>query len=844
MYVAKKVKGQAELTPNKIALRMKSGEHSYSQLMTKVSKVANALQKQGCEKGDIIGVTCERTETYIISLLAIHTLGAAFLPINASLPSARIQEILAQVDLRLLITLISPADIPVPQISYDALLKQTPTAAFVPPVIEAQDLAYILFTSGSTGTPKGVKISQGALATFVDNIQDKIGVAENDVLFAQSAFSFDVSLSDIFWPLANGAAIYLSSQDELNNPFLLMETLDTENITILQSTSSWYRYLFSAGWKPQKKYKIICGGEAFPSELTESLLGCATSLWNIYGPTEAAIWVSTLQILSPTQEVTLGEVFDGNQLSILDSDGSDSGELVITGSQVALGYISLNEKDHARFVVDPITRERAYKTGDLVTQNAAGQLVCLGRVDRQIKIRGYRVELDEIEAVILKVSGVDKTAVVYRKDLKGLEKLVGFVVCSDTKIVEASSIRELCGNSLPDYMLPSQFVFLEKIPVNANFKTDYNKLKLSLEESEKSYEENRKGTVLNERLGDKIRMIWEEHLSTSVSLQDNFFEVGGNSLIAIRIIVDIKKLNGTEITLDLFLKHPVLSQFLAQVDGGLMSDTPSHGLLIPLKLSSESTNNIYFIHAVGGHVVNYYGVANHLDVSTSAYGLRALGIDGKDWPLQSIEAMASRYIQEIRKIQSKGPYQLAGGSMGGLLAFEIACQLQASNESVSKLLMFDSYSPVVYLPSQGGSDGILRRIHKRTTGKPELRVVRRLASAVYNLLSMRLYIRFIRLLGRTCMSLGFTVPEAYRYDWVKDVNEQALNGYRPSMRYEGDVYMIKAGRGNALDQKAKSTDWLPYISGEMRLELLENASHDALVEDENLPALVQKILRD
>lgn len=843
MLAYEQIVAHAKKTPEKIAIYCNGQHYSYDWLNRSSNTLALALLGQGVRRGDLIALCFSRSVDYIVSILAVHKIGCAFLPVNTDQPVSRINTILDLAAIKYLVTNDDSLRFDsVKVLLYASLFAKDVAEEFVPGPDNADPnaLAYVIFTSGSSGLPKGVKIKQCSLARLVKNMRDVIGIAANDCLFAQAAFHFDMSIADIYWPLTSGAAVYLPTQDELRHPQKTIELLNSKVITLLQGTPSWYRYVLLAHWQPVKKYKILCGGESFPLELKKRLLAHATELWNMYGPTEATVWISALKINDSDQLVSLGTPFPGAVFKV------EEGELHIGGEQVAEGYLGANPDQNKKFYREKDHDLPWYKTGDAVYQESE-QMVFSGRIDRQIKINGLRVEPGEIESVLLACEQIAVAAVLMHEQPHPV--LIAFVVSSLSQAELEKLVSTQCEQHLPAYMRVNHVLKIDNMPLTSSHKTDYHTLKTLFERAQMAQSQTiqaESAATRHEDDWERLKQIWQRHLRLQhLEGASNFFDLGGNSLIAVQIMAEIKKQFGLDVPLDAFLLSS-FSEFSAAVLKGVSARSHEECLVVPLSPLQGFSRKLFFVHGIGGGVLNYKTLADQLG-DADMYGIQCRGLDGLSSPVNDIKKMAALYVDAIKAIQSEGPYYLLGGSMGGVVAFEMACQLQNKGDGIAALVMFDSYPPGSYSKS-----GLRARLEKFLTGSryffndrhkeglPSLR--QRNIFGSFSFLEKKMkavfgffYIKLFRL-------FKFQLDYTYRYDFIHAVHLRALQDYRPSRIFSGDVFYFKA-MDETCDQQLDEKAWNLYLDGNLIVQAL-SGQHKNLIENKTLPAHLFALLSE
>jgi thioesterase domain-containing protein len=464
----------------------------------------------------------------------------------------------------------------------------------------------------------------------------------------------------------------------------------------MQATPATWRMLVQSGWKGQTELRILCGGEALSRDLADALLDRVGSLWNVYGPTETTIWSTIGQVKKDALPISIGHPIANTQVYILDERGEPcptgvAGELYIGGAGLARGYLNQPELTEQRFIENRFgpPGSRFYRTGDEAKFRADGALECLGRKDDQVKIRGYRIELGEIETALRQHPAVRDGVVAVRDTGGGEPQLAAFVVPALPDVpVDVASLRTRLQQVLPEYMIPAVFVNVPELPLTPNGKIDRRALTLA-----PAINVSGSGEVVPPRtdLERKLVDVFERLLNVRpISVTANFFALGGHSLLAVRLFSEIAHLCGSKLPPSTVFRAPtveLLAEVLTQEGGGKTWTS-----LVPIK-SSGTLRPIFCVHPRGSNLVRYHALANLLGPDQPFYGLQSTAVDEKRAAHVSIEGSAAEYIEAIRKVQPDGPYNLAGWSFGGTVAFEMAQQLLASGEKVGLLGLIDSFFP-------------------------------------------------------------------------------------------------------------------------------------------------------
>ncbi len=578
------VEVQAQRTPGAVAV--KAGERfvTYGELSTRAAKFAAYLRSRGVGPRDLVGVCLERTPELVVALLGILKIGAAYVPLDPAFPPARLAHMVEDSGLGTIVTDEASEDVlpssgaRVVRIDTEALAiaAQEPGAAVAAPV-DAESRAYVLYTSGSTGRPKGVEVPRRALTNFILGMQERPGISSADVLVAVTTLSFDIAGLELFLPLTVGATVVLATAEEARDGALLRELLAVSGATIMQATPATWHLLFGADWEGSQSFTVLCGGEPMPRQLSVQLLERAGSVWNMYGPTETTIW-STVAKIEPGAAITVGTPIANTQVYILDKHMQPvplgvAGELCIAGDGVALGYLGLPELTAERFVSDPFSRHpgaRMYRTGDLARFTGSGAIEYVGRKDFQVKVRGFRIELGEIEGALERHEAVRRAVAAVYDDGAGDKRLVAYLVYEEGADTTPSELRRFVRADLPDYMVPSLFVELPSLPLTANGKVDRRALPAPLEQQRPAKERVAPRTDM-ERL---MARLWSEAIGVhEVSVHDNFFDVGGHSLMSMQIIARLEKETGVRIAPGLFIVDSL--EQISAVCEQMLAETPA-----------------------------------------------------------------------------------------------------------------------------------------------------------------------------------------------------------------------------------------------------------------------------
>ena len=480
------VEAQARTTPRALAAQFGDVSMDYETLDRRANQLANVLRDRihgPAKSGKLIGVSVERSLDMLVALLAVMKAGCAYVPLDPQHPAARLRYILDEARVAALISdgsenaALVQDGTPVVDVRRDAGVIAAAAATAPLTDATADSLAYVIYTSGSTGKPKGVEIPHRAVVNLLTSMARSPGLTSKDVFYAVTTISFDIAGLELFLPLLVGGRVIIAERDAVIDGFRLLKNLETVGATALQATPASWRLLLEAGFRAPAGFKMLCGGEALPRELADRLLAGAGELWNMYGPTETTIWSSCVRVAADGRPITVGGPIANTQFYVL--DGNDvpvpsgvPGQLHIGGDGVARGYHQRAELTAEKFVPNPFQAGRMYRTGDSARWLADGSLQVLGRIDHQVKLRGFRIELGEIESVLMAKGNLNATAVVLRDDAGSSPRIVAYYVEKAGNTATPEALRALLTEDMPEYMIPSAWVRLDRLPLSPNGKLD------------------------------------------------------------------------------------------------------------------------------------------------------------------------------------------------------------------------------------------------------------------------------------------------------------------------------------------------------------------------------------
>jgi amino acid adenylation domain-containing protein len=717
--LTKLITKQAKQYPGKIAIKHNGQSITYHELDTRSNQIAAYFIANNITNNDIIAVAIDRSINLVLCLLGLIKAGAAYVPIDPNLPIDRVNFIFENSGAKLLCTAQKYSERYISineKILFDDALTKCHDQPAEDPDVEYNDreLAYILYTSGSTGQPKGVAIERHSLLNFLLSMQESPGINHKDILLSITTISFDIAELELFLPLISGAQIIIVDNDVAKDGRTLLQLIKTEQASIVQATPFTWRMILQSGWNKTLPIKVFCGGEALAKDLADKLLDKCTELWNMYGPTETTIYSTIKKILPGDEFITIGKPIANTQVYILNKErqqvpNGEEGEIYIGGEGVARGYIGRPDLTNERFIDDPFSGSggRIYKTGDWGKILENGEVQYLGRIDHQIKIRGYRIETEEIEFQLKNIRGIKDALIILHEDRLGNKLLVAYIVAKGyiatyQRSKKINKWRNSLKNKLPEYMLPGAFILIPRMPLMPNGKLDRKKLPVPT--TKPLSRSNKKPSTQTEIIITQIVLSNTDF--DHIGINDNFIDLGLDSLIALTIIVGIEEHFNKRLPLTTLVHYPTVKLLAQFIDTA--SDSPNSSL-INLKAGGNKIP-LYLVHGIGLNLFNFNSIINHMDPDQPVFGLRAAGLDGNEDPLESIETIAAYYNHEILNHDPVGPYAIAGYSMGGIIAYEMAKQLIEAGKKVEMLAMIDTNVQETF---QAPINNILRKAERQ-----------------------------------------------------------------------------------------------------------------------------------
>jgi amino acid adenylation domain-containing protein len=669
---------------------------SYDELNQKSNRVAHYLLAQQVLPNDVIGVFVHRGIEMLICILGILKAGAAYLPLDPNYPNKRIQYMLQHSKSKIMlshhqVTKKNLGEYHGAVFDVEDILRNDLISSELPFVdVNHENLAYVIYTSGTTGTPKGVAITHQSACNHMLWMSDTYHFSDQDIFILKTPFSFDASVWEIFIPLFVGAKLVIAPDEVHTCPDTLIQLIQHNQVTIIQLVPSMLRELILAtGFSACSSLQhVFCGGEVLLQETIHSFMehnDFGALLHNLYGPTETTIDAISLTCSSTdvsSMVSRIGRPIYNTRLFVLDNrmqlvPAGVLGELYISGDGIAKGYLHQPQLTEQKFLRNPFDNHgcsRIYKTGDLVKWQADGVIEYHGRTDTQIKIRGFRIEVSEIESCLEKHPNICQYMVKAESNHDGLIVLSAYITVIDNNVM-ASDIRDLLKKDIPDYMIPARYFVVEKFLTTPSGKLDRKTKLIPIRQLYLAKEHVLPSTDTEIIL----HQIWCEILKQKdLGIHDDFFELGGQSLIAMQMIARIKKEFLVRMTIRALFDYPTIhclskeiEQLVKQDTDGSASCSYFENILIPIKKTGKQ-RPLFLVHPVGGSVFWYTLLGQYLDPDIPLYGLQDPGIDANAFIFESIDNMAQTYIEVVRSIQPNGPYVLGGASFGSTVAIEMA----------------------------------------------------------------------------------------------------------------------------------------------------------------------------
>ena len=729
------IEKQVDRTPEATAVIFEGETLSYSELDRRANQLARHLLNLGAQPDQVIGVWTDRSADHIVAILGVLKSGAAYAPFGAEDPTERVAFIAEDTGTPIIIcdedhrNRLPQGNFQVVNLDDDQKLISKEKSSRPEVQVKSEHLAYVIYTSGSTGRPKGVLIEHRQISDRSHWAKASLRLNNSDVFLHMFSLAFDASIVPTWWALNQGATVLMPTKKGMQDPQYLVELITQHQVSTICATptvmSTLAKVISREGYTGLRN--LMTGGECLSTELLHTMQELAPRVLNFYGPTEATVlateWDDTRQM---TARPPIGIGVANTRLYVLDPNQQlvpvgVPGELYIGGQGVGRGYLNRPDLNEAYFLPDPFFPEkgaRVYRTGDMVRYLPSGEIDFLGRADKQIKIRGFRVELSEIENVLRKHSGVADCVVIVRKIKAGIQQLLAYYVSViDHLSPKDTELRNFLAKKLPAHMVPDALIKLSELPLTSNGKLDTR----SLPDAKIQKEEITTMVAPRTEMEKQLYSIWSAVLEIETyGIHQDFYQTGGNSLLSIQLVAQAYEAGIQFSVMDLLEHRTIarLAQYLSLVEdaANYTEDSPSY-FSVDAKTSSVKTKKVssnqllgfsddrdhglaelkngnlpalFLVHPAGGSAHCYQELAIKIGNNQAVYGLEM----GKDSTDQSIQELAEKYLEAVQQKQPYGPYFLGGWSFGGIVAFEMSRQLEAKGEKVALLTLIDSILPI------------------------------------------------------------------------------------------------------------------------------------------------------
>ncbi|GAB2626438.1 amino acid adenylation domain-containing protein [Prescottella soli] len=695
--------------PHAPALVAETERLTYVEFDTRVNRLARRLIAMGVGPETRVALAMRRSVELLVGMYAVAKAGGAYVPINPDHPADRTGYILETAQPVCVLTTARDGfetDEHTPVLHVDTVdgsgiadgpvVDRERTAP-----LRAGNTAYVIFTSGSTGRPKGVAVSHAAVVNQLEWKRAEYGLGASDAALLKTAATFDLSVWEFWSALTSGGRLVVAAADGHRDPGYLNALMRREQVTTLHVVPSMLQALLveSGDRLPESLRRVLAIGEVLPADTAARFAATNTAeLVNLYGPTEAAVSVTAQRVgaVDGAAAVPIGRPEWNTRLLVLDGrlrpvPVGVPGELYLAGAQLARGYHGRAALTADRFVADPYgpAGTRMYRTGDVVAWRADGTLDYVGRADFQVKLRGFRIELGEIETALRSRADLAEAAVTVRSDDRSGDRLVAYVVSADTEPLDTAALAADLAATLPSYMVPSVFVELDALPLNVNGKIDRKALPAPAVEPRQF-----RAPVTPHEIA--VAGAFADALGVDkVGLDDDFFEIGGNSLVAVTVVAALRDALDVPVPLQWMFVDPSVESIAARIESGAQAaagedDSSGLGVVLPVR-SAGTSEPLFCIHPVTGLSWGFAGLAGHVSDDRPIYGIQSPALSEDIELPATIEDWAALYVERIRRIQPSGPYHLVGWSLGGSIAHAMAVQLRAMGEAVPTLAMLDSH---------------------------------------------------------------------------------------------------------------------------------------------------------
>lgn len=848
---------QADKTPDAHAVVYGKDTLTFDQLYKKSNQLAHHLQSMGVRANTLVGISMERSVDMILGLLSILKAGGAYVPLDPSYPKNRLAFMMDDSEVSVLLThsgLLS--QLPDRKCKTFCMDKDWPTICHLsddsPPTDTTPDnVAYVIYTSGSTGQPKGVCVPHRAVNRLVLNT-NYIVLTPSDRVAQASNASFDAATFEIWGTLLTGACLVGMTTDELLSPNRFELSISKKGITVLFLTTALFNQLASEVPQAFKKIRVLLfGGEASDPKWVKAILdhGGPENIIHVYGPTENttfSTWEKVEAVLENAVTIPIGKPISNTTCYILDENMQPvpigvPGELYLGGDGLALEYLNRPELNNVKFICNPFEETNdslLYSTGDTACFLPDGNIEFLGRRDNQIKMRGFRIELGEIESALKMHPLIRSAAVLLNEGIDGGKAIIAYIVRHGKQELTDRQIHDFIEQKLPKHMMPFAFIAIDEIPLTPNGKVDRKALPNPSHLKNKPMD-----TYLAPR--DKMERhlveIWEKVLGvTPVGVEDDFFTIGGHSLLVVRALSEIKKIMNEDVSVADFFKGPTISQLADTLKSRSSSLSWSH--ISPLQTNGSRTP-LFVIH---GLIL----LKNYLPSNQPIYFISSLGSDGGKSPHYcSVEKKAGIYLEGIKSVQPHGPFLLCGYSFGGMIAMEAARQLVDEGYQVPLVFLVDPTIPGNFKArhlkdnsimkaeiSNEASFSSIRLEWDKFSGmslRERIREVPKMLKRIYSRNKRKIIAYTKPRFCKICVSTGIPLPTTLRSYYINWLNKESSKVY-VGKKYKGSVVIIESL------ESAGIVDWKNYFTNKLEVHSI-SCEHLELRDVENIEAYSQII---
>jgi aspartate racemase len=875
---------QVARTPEAVAVSGEGKSLTYSELNAHANQVGNYLRSLGVKTETLVGICLERSWRMTVAMLGVLKAGGAYVPLDPAYPKERLRFILDDSQPPVILTQRKLSDLfsgpaesaaakgarrPATVVCLDSDWGKISRAGGenIVPQPTADDLAYVIYTSGSTGKPKGVLIGHGSLANHSRTVANIYQLSAADRVLQFTSLSFDVAGEEIFPAWISGATVVLRSEDCTGSFDLFLRFVEQERITVLNLPASWWHELVddletTGAEVPVSVRLLITGNErVLPEALAQwrALTGNRGRWFNAYGPTEATITATLYeadlsQPLPEPTSVPIGQPIANVEAFVLDEQlrpvpAGEPGELHLGGAGLARGYLNRPDLTAAKFIPHPFNDApgaRLYKTGDRVRRWRDGNLEFIGRMDDQVKIRGFRIEPGEIELALVRHPAVKQAVVVAREDTPGDMRLVAYFVAKPGALIAHGEFRSFLKEALPEYMVPAVFVALAELPLTPNGKVD-----------RKGLPGPDPGTPVlagefvapRDDMERQLTTIWEEMLNTRpIGVRHQFFDLGGNSLLAARIVARIEKAFGRKLTTAAVFQSPTVEQLAGLLRGGEQQNPRFASSIVEIQ-PHGSKPPLFLVHGIGGGMLwGYANLARFLGPDQPVYAFNSRGLDGGA-EFGTLEEMALQYVADLRAFQPRGSYRLGGYCFGGNVAYEMARLLEAQGQTVSLLAIFNcplpnsSYYHVRLTP--GFCVNFLRNFRDRLRHVLSLKPEQRRQLVLWRARVIKKHcFNLLNRLRRVTVDLDVddwvdltTQPEDRRGLWATHL--RAYAEYRPKP-YGGHVTLFRTRGHPLVCSFDNACGWGEFASGGVTVHIVPG-EHESILDVPHVKLLAKLI---